>query len=234
MNGINWRWTKMKRTTICFIIYLLFGMWGHAFAMEVIPEMRECMRSHGSQKEYKSVIQKYADPAIVNQAMGLLIIKEPYITNADREGQKICYTVEGVTVETATEIPRDIVQTYKACWENRRIVSFTPLGAKKGIAVADIIPEMKECMQAHTSQKKYRAVISRYANSDIIRKAMGLLIIRDPYVIKTEKVDNKIYYTVEGITISTSSEMPADIVQVYRVGWQNGRIISLEIFGPKK
>jgi hypothetical protein len=63
---------------------------------------------------------------------------------------------------------------------------------------------------------------------------MGLLIIRDPYVIKTEKVDNKIYYTVEGITISTSSEMPADIVQVYRVGWQNGRIISLEIFGPKK
>ena len=224
----------MKRTTICFIIYFIFGMWGHVFAMEVIPEMRECMRSHGSQKEYRAVIQKYADPIIVNKAMGLLIIKEPYITKADREGQKICYTVEGVTVETSTEIPSDIVQTYRVCWENRRIVSFSPEGAKKGIPAADIIPEMKECMQAHTSQKKYMAVISKYANSEIIRKAMGLLIIREPYVIKIDRVDNKIYYTVEGVTIPTSSEMPADIVQVYRVGWQNGRIISLEIFGPKK
>jgi len=121
----------MKRVAICFITFFIFGLYSHAFAIDVIPEMKECMHSHGSQEGYRAVIQKYADQTIVNQAMGLLIIKEPYITSAKKEGQKTCYTVEGVTVATVTEVPNDSVQTYKVCWENSRIIFFSPLGAKR-------------------------------------------------------------------------------------------------------
>ena len=121
----------MKRVTICFIIFFLVGLWSSAFAIEVIPEMRECMHSHGSKEAYRVVIQKYASPSIANQAMGLLIIKEPYVTKADHEGQKICYTVAGIATETVTEAPVDFVQTYRVCWEKSRIVFFSPLGTKR-------------------------------------------------------------------------------------------------------
>ena len=122
---------KMKKITVCIVTLFLFGIWGHAFAMDIIPQMKECMRSHGSQEQYRPVIQKYADPAIANDAMGLLIVKEPYITRADKEGQAICYTVAGVAVATVTEAPYDVVQTYGVCWEHGRIVSFSPLGAER-------------------------------------------------------------------------------------------------------
>ena len=41
-------------------------------------------------------------------------------------------------------------------------------------------------------------------------------------------------YTVEGITVGTSSEIPADVVQVYKVSWEGGKIVSIEYKGPKK
>jgi hypothetical protein len=74
----------------------------------------------------------------------------------------------------------------------------------------------------------------KYADPGIIRQAMGLLVIKEPYAVKTEKEGSVTTYTVEGITIGTSSEIPADGVQVYKVGWENGRIISIEFKGPKK
>jgi len=43
-----------------------------------------------------------------------------------------------------------------------------------------------------------------------------------------------ISYTVEGQTIDTSSEIPADTVQRYRVSWKNGRMVALDFLGPKK
>ncbi len=43
-----------------------------------------------------------------------------------------------------------------------------------------------------------------------------------------------ITYTVEGRTVATSSEIPSDVVQVYRVSWKDGRVVSLEFLGPKK
>jgi hypothetical protein len=107
-----------------------------------------------------------------------------------------------------------------------------------GLALADpgpgIIPEMRECMQSHGSQAEYAAVLQKYCDPGIMRQAMGLLVIKDPYVVKTEKKGPLITYTVEGRTIGTSSEIPSDVVQVYRVSWKDGRVAGLEFLGPKK
>ena len=92
---------------------------------------------------------------------------------------------------------------------------------------------MKECMRSHTTPREYEAVIKKYADPGIIRQAMGLLVIKEPYVVKTEKEGSVTTYTVEGITVGTSSEIPADVVQVYKVGWKNGKIIAIEFKGPQ-
>jgi hypothetical protein len=103
-----------------------------------------------------------------------------------------------------------------------------------GWAFSGVIPEMEECMRSHTTPQEYEAVIKKYAEPGIIRQAMGLLVIKEPYVVKTEKEGSVTTYTVEGITVGTSSEIPADVVQMYRVSWEGGKIISLELMGPKK
>jgi hypothetical protein len=107
------------------------------------------------------------------------------------------------------------------------------LGSAKW-ASGGIIPEMEECMRSHTTPKEYEAVIKKYADPGIIRQAMGLLIIKKPYVVKTEKEGPVTTYTVEGITVGTSSEFSADVVQMYKVSWEGGKIVSIEFKGPKK
>ena len=80
----------------------------------------------------------------------------------------------------------------------------------------------------HTTPKEYEAVIKKYADPGIIRQAMGLLVLKEPYVVQTEKEGLVTTYTVEGITVGTSSEIPSDIVQLYKVSWETGKIISIE------
>jgi hypothetical protein len=38
----------------------------------VIPEMQECMQSHGSQAQYAAVLEKYGDLSLMRKAMGLV------------------------------------------------------------------------------------------------------------------------------------------------------------------
>jgi len=86
------------------------------------------------------------------------------------------------------------------------------------------------------SHFKFRAlpVIKKYADPGIIRQAMGLLVIKQPYVVQTAKEGAITTYTMEGMTAGTSSEIPSDVLQVYKVSWENGKIISIEFKGPKK
>jgi hypothetical protein len=222
----------MKTLRYIFVLLIILGSAKWAFS-GVIPEMEECMRAHTTPKAYEAVIKKYADPGIIRQAMGLLVIKEPYVLKAEQEGSQICYLVEGITVGTSSEIPADVTQVYRVCWDHGRIVLLEFFGPKSRIH-EDVIPEMEECMRAHTTPKAYEAVIKKYADPGIIRQAMGLLVIKRPYVVKTEKEGPVTTYTVEGITVGTSSEMPADVVQVYKVSWEGGKIVSIEFKGPKK
>ena len=103
-----------------------------------------------------------------------------------------------------------------------------------GWAFSGVIPEMEECMRSHTTPQEYGAVIKKYADPGIIRQTMGLLVLKEPYVVQTEKEGSVMTYTVEGMTVGTSSEIPSDVVQVYKVGWEKGKIISIEFKGQKK
>lgn len=224
----------MKKIFLVIMAGFFLGQAGWAAPPSgVIPEMRECMQSHGSPEQYEAVLKKYCDPGIIRRAMGLLVIKNPYVIKSEPRGNGICYTVEGRTVETSSEIPSDVIQTYNVCWEGGRVVSLEFYGAKPGV-YEEIIPQMLECMRSHTTPSRYEAVLRKYTEPGIISKAMGLLVIKEPHVIKTEKKRGVIYYTVEGRTIETSSELPADTVQRYRVGWKNGRIAALDFIGPNK
>ncbi len=220
---------KLLRSVLVFLAVI--GTTGWAVG-GVIPEMKECMRSHTTPQKYGAVIEKYADPGIIRQAMGLLVIKEPYVLGAEQKGTVICYTVEGTTVGTSSEIPSDVTQVYKACWDHGRIISLEFFGPKSSIH-DEIIPEMKECLRAHTTPEEYGAVIEKYAGPGIIRQAMGLLVLKEPYVVKTEKNGPVTFYTVEGMAVGTSGGMPPDTVQAYKVGWENRKIISIEFMGNK-
>jgi hypothetical protein len=234
-NPVSWhqkRRSIMKITKYFIIALMILGIAGWATA-GVIPEMEECMRSHTTPEEYAAVLEKYCDAGIIRQAMGLLVIKEPYVLKTEQEGPRVCYTVEGTTIGTSSEMPSDVTQTYKVCWENSRVVSLEFFGPKSRVQ-KEVIPEMKECMRSHTTPGEYQAVIRKYADAGIIRQALGLLVIKEPYVVKAEKEGAVITYTVEGVTVGTSSEIPSDVLQVYKVGWKNGKIISIEFKGPKK
>jgi hypothetical protein len=219
------------RTLVTLSICLLMFLCSALGAAEVIPQMKECMAAHGSQQEYLAALKKYSDPGLIRQAMGLLVIKNPTVVQTETAGSAVCYTVEGVLVETSSEISSDTTQVYKACWENGRIMSLEFFGAKPR-PQEDIIPEMRECMQADDSQEKYARVLEKYCDLGIMRRAMGLLVIREPSVTRVERDGPVITYTVQGRTVGTSSEIPADTVQVYRVGWKGGRIVFLEFLGP--
>jgi hypothetical protein len=115
----------------------------------------------------------------------------------------------------------------------RSILVFLVILGTTGWAGGGVIPEMEECMRAHTTPTEYQYVIGKYADPGIIRQAMGLLILKEPYVVRTEKEGPITTHTVEGMTVGTSSEIPSDVVQVYKVGWEKGKIISIEFKGLK-
>ncbi len=224
----------MKRIILMVAVSCLLAAtaWG-APGPGVIPEMQECMQAHGSQEQYAAVLKKYCDPGIIRKAMGLLVIKTPYVIKTEQKGKAVCYTVEGVTEETSFEMPADTTQTYNVCWENGKVVSLEFYGAKPRV-YQEIIPPMLECMRSHGSQAEYETVLKKYCEPGIISQAMGLLVIKAPYVVKIEKKGQVITYIVEGRTIDTSSEFPADTLQTYRVSWKNNRMVSVVFLGPKK
>lgn len=221
----------MNKSKIFFILLACFGLLGFR-GSDVIPEMQECMKAHGSQQEYLEALKKYCDPGIIRKAMGLLVIKNPYVVKTEKEDSVICYTVEGMTIGTSDEIPADSTQIYKVCWNIGKVVSLEFLGSKENIT-DDVIPEMKECIRSHGSQKEYEAVLKKYCDPGILRQAMGLLVIKKPYVVKTETDGPRVCYTVEGRTIGTTDEIPSDVIQVYRACWEQKRVVSLKFLGPK-
>ncbi len=92
---------------------------------------------------------------------------------------------------------------------------------------------MKECLRSHTSKEAYQSVLQKYCDHEIIWQALGLLVIKEPYIVKTEKEGSVICYTVEGTTIGTSSEISSDVTQVYKLWWDKGKVIALKFLGPK-
>jgi hypothetical protein len=96
-----------------------------------------------------------------------------------------------------------------------------------------VLPEMQECLQSHGSQEQYAAVLEKYCRVDLIGKAMGLLVVKDPQVVRVEHSGKAVCYLVEG-SIADISVLPLnETVEVYSVCWQDGRIASLDFNGGR-
>jgi hypothetical protein len=91
-----------------------------------------------------------------------------------------------------------------------------------------VSPEMQSCMGSHGSREQYLPVITKYADEDIVQKAMGLLAIPRPYVVFTTRQGGQTIYTVEGVVAEGTAGYPNGSVVTYRVAWQGNRIVSLE------
>ena len=103
-----------------------------------------------------------------------------------------------------------------------------------GCGGIEVIPEMKECMQAHGSLEKYRNVIQKYASPEMLKDLTVCCTLLDPKVIAVENKDGVIYYWEEGRLAETSYEIPSQIVQIIKVGWKDKKIVYLEFLGPMK
>lgn len=119
---------KFGKWMIVLLSLMLFA--GCSPALKVSPQMQECLKAHGSRQEYLPVVSKYADDAMVQEALNLLIVPEPVVVQVDVQGPRTVYTVEGYTFTAVDEInPGDIV-TYRAAWEGNRIVAVEILASR--------------------------------------------------------------------------------------------------------
>ncbi len=89
-------------------------------------------------------------------------------------------------------------------------------------------PEMNACISSHATREQYLPVITRYADEDIVKKAVELVAIKHPTVINRVENGPQTIYTVEGFVEQPTSFAPANSVATYRVVWQGDHIVSLE------
>lgn len=98
---------------------------------DVIPEMKECMKAHGSIKNYRSVIAKYASPELQQDLSICCMLEGSKIIGSEKNGDITYFLEEGRLPETSVEIPSQTIQIIKVGWTNKKIFSLEFLGAKK-------------------------------------------------------------------------------------------------------
>lgn len=98
----------------------------------------------------------------------------------------------------------------------------------------NIIPEMKECMDAHGSRDKYNEVIRKYAAPELLQNITVCCALEKSRIIHSEKTGDIIYYWEEGKLPETCFEIPSDVIQIVKVGWKDKKIVYLEFLGPMK
>jgi|GEM_PF-3543679 hypothetical protein len=116
-----------KLLLMCFFSTLIISGCGTA----VIPEMKECMRAHGSLENYRSVIKKYASPEMQQDlSICCTLINSRIIASEIKDGI-LYYWEEGRLLESSNEIPSDTIQIVKIGWKDKKIVLLKFLGSDK-------------------------------------------------------------------------------------------------------
>jgi hypothetical protein len=90
---------------------------------------------------------------------------------------------------------------------------------------------MHECLRSHGSQEQYAAVLRKYCSPEMIGQAMGLLVVKDPQVVRIEHSGKAVCYQVEGSIADASTQPGGEAIQDYRVCWENGRVVALDFRG---
>ncbi|MCU0591790.1 MAG: hypothetical protein MUC57_09975 [Desulfobacterales bacterium] len=96
-----------------------------------------------------------------------------------------------------------------------------------------ISPEMHECLRSHGSQEQYAAVLRKYCSPEMIGQAMGLLVVKDPQVVRIKHSGKTVCYLVEGSIADASAQPGGEAIQDYRVCWENGRVVALDFSGGR-
>lgn len=104
-----------------------------------------------------------------------------------------------------------------------------------GCGAPGITPEMKDFMAAFGSKEKVKEVSVKYSSSaEIVPEALYLCILGKPNVIKADKKDGRVIYTVETKVESCEDSVTAvGTIRVFKIGWENGKIVSFDWQGPK-
>jgi hypothetical protein len=98
----------------------------------------------------------------------------------------------------------------------------------------NIIPEMKECMDAHGSRDKYIEVIKKYAAPSLQQSIIVCCALEKSRIIHSEKAGDILFYWEEGRLPESCFEIPSDAVQIVKVGWKDKKIVYIEFLGPMK
>lgn len=97
-----------------------------------------------------------------------------------------------------------------------------------------VIPEMKECMQAHGSLENYRSVIKKYTSPEMQQDLSICCTLTNSRIIASEIKDGVLYYWEEGKLQESSNEIPSETIQIIKIGWKDKKIVLLEFLGPEK
>lgn len=103
-----------------------------------------------------------------------------------------------------------------------------------GLLGQDVIPEMKEVVNAFESQEKLAACLVKYSETGVTPDALTLCNMAKPIITKAENKGNILYYTCEA-RVEKCSQSPKAVgtVRIFTMGWENGKIVSFEWGGPK-
>jgi hypothetical protein len=99
----------------------------------------------------------------------------------------------------------------------------TSCGGKK--AGADCSPEMTGFMAGLGSSAKVSAALKQYGKDSLDTKDMGMYDLTDPKIVSCDKKDGK-----ETCTFEAKAGMT---VRTYTLGWDKGKIVSVEDKGMK-
>jgi len=81
-------------------------------------------------------------------------------------------------------------------------------------------------MNSFRPNRSFASSLKKHAKPGLDTKNMEIYDLKDPKIIKSKKIDSRIFYTMQtkaGITIRT-----------YIIGWENSKIVSIEDKGFKK
>lgn len=99
--------------------------------INVIPEMKECMKAHGSIEGYRAVIQKYASPEMQKNLTVCCTLANSRIIATEKKDGITYYWEEGIINEAIFVVPSEVMQIIKVGWKDKKIVYFEILGPMK-------------------------------------------------------------------------------------------------------
>jgi hypothetical protein len=98
----------------------------------------------------------------------------------------------------------------------------------------DVTSKMNEVVGAFGNHEKLKSAIEKYAEPGVIPEALKLCDLGKPTITKTEQMGKQVVYTLEArVEKCEQSETAVGTIRIFKMGWENGKIVTFEWGGPK-